>query len=85
MTSVDQYHQSCAIKKCGIFEYVLHHNSSIVRYGVLQILPLFSCMDPENIGRTLGISLVSIVQAELHVFQVLRPPSWISHFRFGDT
>ena len=39
-------------------------------------------LDPENIGTALGIALLSCIQAEIYVFQVYMPPSWISHFRF---
>ena len=39
-------------------------------------------LGPENIGVALGISLLSCVQAELHAFQVCRPPSWSFFFRF---
>ena len=34
-------------------------------------------LDPENIGVAVGISLISCLQAEIHAFEVLRPPSWI--------
>ena len=31
----------------------------------------------ENIGVAVGISLISCLGAEIHVFEVWRPPSWI--------
>ena len=34
--------------------------------------------DPEIVGVAFKISFPSCVQAEIHVFQVYRPPSWIS-------
>ena len=42
-------------------------------------------LDPENIGIAVGISLTSCLEAEIHAFDVLRPPFWITHFRFGCT
>ena len=42
-------------------------------------------LDPENIGIAVGISLIYCLEAEIHVFDVLRPPFWITHFRFGCT
>ena len=32
-------------------------------------------------GIAVGIPLLSCVQAEIYVYEVLRPPSWIFHFR----
>ena len=40
-------------------------------------------LDPENIGMAVGYSLISCLEAEIHAFEVLRPPSWITHFQFG--
>ena len=34
-------------------------------------------LDPENIGMAVGISLISCLGAEIHEFEVMRPPSWI--------
>ena len=34
-------------------------------------------LDPENIGIALGISLIPCLEAEIHAFEVWRPPSWI--------
>ena len=34
-------------------------------------------VDPENIGSAVGISLISCLGAEIHAFEVQRPPSWI--------
>ena len=34
-------------------------------------------LDPENIGIAVEISLISCLEAEIHAFEVLRPPSWI--------
>lgn len=34
-------------------------------------------LDPENIGIAVGISLISCLEAVIHAFEVLRPPSWI--------
>ena len=34
-------------------------------------------LDPENIGIAVGISLISCLGAEIHAFEVKRPPSWI--------
>ena len=34
-------------------------------------------LDPENIGIGVGISLISCLEAEIHAFEVWRPPSWI--------
>ena len=34
-------------------------------------------LDPGNIGIAVGISLISCVEAEIHAFEVKRPPSWI--------
>ena len=42
-------------------------------------------LDPENIGIAVGISLISCLEAEIHAFDVLRPPFWITHFQFGCT
>ena len=33
--------------------------------------------DPENIGIAVEISLISCLKAEIHAFEVSRPPSWI--------
>ena len=44
-----------------------------------------AALDPENIGKAVGISLLSCEHAEIYVFEVWRPPSWISHFRLGHT
>ena len=33
-------------------------------------------LDPENIGITVGISLISRLGAEIHTLEVKRPPSW---------
>ena len=68
------------------------HHLAISTAGFVQfdhkVMPLSSIetLDPENIGVALGISLLSRVQAELHVFNfICRPPSWIYQFRFGRT
>ena len=37
-------------------------------------------LDPENIGMAVGISLTSCLEAEIHAFEVWRPPSWIFPF-----
>ena len=37
-------------------------------------------LDPENIGIAAGISLISCLEAEIHAFEVWRPPSWIFLF-----
>ena len=34
-------------------------------------------LDPEYIGITVGIPLISCLEAEIHAFEVLRPPSRI--------
>ena len=34
-------------------------------------------LDPKNIGIAVGISLISCLKAEIHAFEVQRPPSWI--------
>ena len=34
-------------------------------------------LDPKNIGIAVGISLISCLEAEIHAFEVWRPPSWI--------
>ena len=34
-------------------------------------------LDPENIGIAVGISLISCLEAEIHAFEVRRPPTWI--------
>ena len=34
-------------------------------------------LDPKNMGVAVGIALISSVQAEIHAFDVYRPPSWI--------
>ena len=34
-------------------------------------------LDPKNIGIAVGISLISCLGAEIHAFEVWRPPSWI--------
>ena len=36
-------------------------------------------LDPKNIGIAVGISFIYILEAEIHAFEVLRPPSWITH------
>ena len=33
--------------------------------------------DPKTMGAAVGIALISGVQAEIHAFEVYRPPSWI--------
>ena len=33
-------------------------------------------LDPENIGIAVGILLISCLGAEIHAFEVWRPPSW---------
>ena len=42
-------------------------------------------LDPENIGIAVGIPLISCLEAEIHAFDVLKPPFWITYFRFGCT
>ena len=42
-------------------------------------------LDPKNIGIAVGNSLISCLEAKIHAFEVLRPPSWIIHFRNGST
>ena len=42
-------------------------------------------LDPENIGIAVGISLISCLEVEINAFEFMRPPSWITHFRFGCT
>ena len=37
-------------------------------------------LDPENIGIGVGVSLISCLKAEIHAFEVQRPPSWIFPF-----
>ena len=37
-------------------------------------------LDPENKGIAVGISLISCLEAEIHAFEVWRPPSWIFAF-----
>ena len=49
------------------------------------LVSLIGKLDPENIGISVGISLISCPEEEIHAFEVLRPPSWITHFRFGCT
>ena len=34
-------------------------------------------LDPKNVGLAVGISLTSCLEAEIHAFEVWRPPSWI--------
>ena len=34
-------------------------------------------LDPKNIGLAIEISLISCLEAEIHAFEVSRPPSWI--------
>ena len=34
-------------------------------------------LDPENVSIAVGISLISCLFAEIHAFEVYRPPSWI--------
>ena len=34
-------------------------------------------IDPENIGIAVGILLISCLEAEIHAFEVWRPPSWV--------
>jgi hypothetical protein len=34
-------------------------------------------LDPENIDVAVGISLIPCLEAEIHAFEVQRPPSWI--------
>ena len=41
------------------------------------LVSLIGKLDPENIGIAVGISLISWLGAEIHAFEVLRPPSWI--------
>ena len=38
---------------------------------------LIGMLDPKNMGVTVGISLKSCLGAEMHAFEVWRPPSWI--------
>ena len=42
-------------------------------------------LDPENIGIAVEISLISGLEAKIHAFDVLKPPFWTTHFRFGCT
>ena len=42
-------------------------------------------LDPENISIAGGISLISCLEAEIHAFDALRPPFWITLFRFNCT
>ena len=37
-------------------------------------------LDPKNTGIAVGISLISCLEAEIHAFEVWRPPSWIFPF-----
>ena len=41
------------------------------------LVSLIGKLDPEHIGTAIGISLMSCLRAEIHAFQVFRPPSWI--------
>ena len=34
-------------------------------------------LEPKNIGKAAGISLISCSETEIHAFRVWRPPSWI--------
>ena len=34
-------------------------------------------LDPENKGLAVGVLLISCLEAEIHEFEVWRPPSWI--------
>ena len=38
------------------------------------LMSLIGKVDPENIGIAVGISLISCLEAEIHAFDVLRPP-----------
>ena len=37
----------------------------------------FGKLDPKTMGVAVGIALISNVQAQIHAFEVWRPPSWI--------
>ena len=41
------------------------------------LMSLNGKLDPENIGIAVGILLISRLEAEIHAFEVWRPPSWI--------
>ena len=41
------------------------------------LVSLIGKRDPENIGMAFGISVISGLRAEIHAFEVCRPPSWI--------
>ena len=41
------------------------------------LMSLNGKLDPKCIGIALGISLISCLEAEIHAFEVWRPPSWI--------
>ena len=41
---------------------------------------LVGMLDPKNLGLAVGISLISCLEAEIHAFEVWRPPSWIFPF-----
>ena len=40
-------------------------------------MSLIGKLDPENISIAVRIPLISCLEAEIHAFEVLRPPSWI--------
>ena len=58
-----------------IFPFPVQSHSILMSTNVM--------LHPENIGIAVGISYPSSLGAELLAFNVLRPPSWIIHFRFG--
>ena len=48
------------------------------RFGctVSTLVPL-DCSTPKNMGVAVRISLVSCLEAEIHAFEVERPPYWV--------
>ena len=62
-----------------ILEFPLPVRTCKVLHGPFELLDL------KNVGTDFDIVFLSCLQAEIWVFPVWRPPSWISHFRFGRT
>ena len=57
--------------KAAILDYPLP-----VRLYSIRTSPI-GMLDPKNIGVAVGISLIYCLEAEIHAFDVWRPPSWI--------
>ena len=69
----------------GFFHFRLSHTVSVFIPMERWTQNLGKIYTLENIGIAVGILLISRLGAEIHAFEVKRPPSWIFPLRFFRT